>query len=256
VAVGTTALWIYFCRLEQYVTTDILQLRPQAREWKRLLNLGLPAGGEMALMFLSTAVIYWAIRDFGASAQAGFGAGFRVMQGMLLPAMAIAFAAGPITGQNFGAGDAPRVVQTFRVAAVASTIAMAAITLLLQRYAQPLVEFFTSDREAARVAAVFLHLSSLGFVARGLILSCSSSFQGLGNTRPALVSSAASLLIFSVCALWLSRQPDFRIEQLWYVSLGTLVAQATLSLLLLRAEFERRLAPLRVARGNLSLSAE
>ena len=57
-------------------------------------------------MFVFMGVIYWIIRDFGAAAQAGFGVGSRVMQAIFLPAMAIAFAAAPIAGQNFGARPA------------------------------------------------------------------------------------------------------------------------------------------------------
>ena len=68
-----------------------------------MINIGLPAGGEFGFMFVYMAVIYWVIRDFGAAAQAGFGLGTRLMQSIFLPAMAIAFATGPIAGQNFGA---------------------------------------------------------------------------------------------------------------------------------------------------------
>jgi len=53
-----------------------------------------------------------------AGAQAGFGVGGRVMQALFLPVMAIAFAASPVAGQNFGAGQYARVRETFRRAAV------------------------------------------------------------------------------------------------------------------------------------------
>ena len=62
---------------------------------RRILNIGLPAGGEFFMMFIILAVIYWVIRDFGPAAQAGFGIGARVMQAMFLPVMALAFARGP-----------------------------------------------------------------------------------------------------------------------------------------------------------------
>ena len=78
-----------------------------------MLDVGLPAGGEFALMFVYMGVIYWVISDFGAAAQAGFGIGSRIMQSIFMPAMAIAFAAGPIAGQNFGAKQGSRVRETF-----------------------------------------------------------------------------------------------------------------------------------------------
>ena len=54
-------------------------------------------------MFVYMATIYYALGDFGPSAQAGFSIGSRVLGLIQVPAMAIAFAAAPIIGQNFGA---------------------------------------------------------------------------------------------------------------------------------------------------------
>ena len=102
VAVGVIMLAFYFLRLEHYVGFDVTQWTPKLATWRRMLNLGLPAGVEFALFAVFTAVIYWIIRDFGAAAQAGFGIGGRIMQMIFLPAMAIAFSAAPIAGQNFG----------------------------------------------------------------------------------------------------------------------------------------------------------
>jgi putative MATE family efflux protein len=72
---GVLMLWIYFNRLEKYVLVQPGLWRPQLAVWKRMLGIGFPAGGEFLLMFAFMAVIYWAIRDFGAAAQAGFGLG-------------------------------------------------------------------------------------------------------------------------------------------------------------------------------------
>ncbi len=117
VVVGVVMMFIYFERLEKYVHFDATLFRPRMDAWKRILRIGLPAGGEFALMFVYMAVVYWSIRAFGAEAQAGFGLGGRVMQAIFLPAMAVAFAAAPVAGQNFGAGMQDRTRKTFTTAA-------------------------------------------------------------------------------------------------------------------------------------------
>ena len=99
-AVGVVLLALYFHRLEHYVVFDASAWRWDFSVWGRLLRIGLPAGGEFALMFLYMAVIYWIIRPFGQDAQAGFGIGMRLNQSLFLPAMAVAFATAPIVGQN------------------------------------------------------------------------------------------------------------------------------------------------------------
>ncbi|HUO86553.1 MAG TPA: MATE family efflux transporter [Thermoanaerobaculia bacterium] len=68
VAVGVVLMWLYFVRLERYVGFEAAQLAPRLAVWWRMLRIGLPPGGEFALMFLYMAVIYWVIRDFGAAA--------------------------------------------------------------------------------------------------------------------------------------------------------------------------------------------
>jgi Na+-driven multidrug efflux pump len=223
------------------------QMRPQLKQWRRMLNIGLPAGGEFALMFLYTAIVYYTIRNFGASAQAGFGIGSRVLQAILLPAMAIAFAAGPIAGQNFGARNSDRVKRTFRQCALIGSAVMIVITLITQIRPQALVGVFKADAETIAVAAVFLQMISWNFVAQGLIFTCSSMFQGLGNTVPSLVSSGTRLIIFAVPAVWLSTQPGFEIQQVWYVSIASVTLQAAVSLWLLNGELRKRLRPIAVA---------
>lgn len=52
------------------------------------------------------------------------------MQALLLPVVAIAFAASPVAAQNFGAGDHDHVGATFRFAALLSSALMIAMSLL------------------------------------------------------------------------------------------------------------------------------
>ena len=83
-------------------------------------------------------------------------------------------------------------------------------------------------------------------VAQGVIFTCSSMFQGLGNTRPVLLSSATRVLTYALPVLWLSTRPGFQIEHVWYMSIAATTLQAVISVSLLRREFGRRLTPKKV----------
>jgi putative MATE family efflux protein len=241
IAVGVVLLALYFLKLEKYVSFRRELLRPQLKVWKRMLDVGLPAGGEFALMFIYMGVIYWVISDFGAAAQAGFGIGSRIMQSIFMPAMAIAFAAGPIAGQNFGAGQAARVRETFAKAVLLNTIVMVLVTVFLQWRPDLLVGFFTPEAEAQAVGATFLRIISWTFIAQGMVFTCSGMFQGLGNTRPAMLSSAVRLTVFVPLAVWLSTQPGFHLDEVWYLSVATVWLQACVSYFLMRQQLHRRL---------------
>jgi putative MATE family efflux protein len=241
VAAGVLVLGYYFLRLEKYVRFDSALWQPRMEEWRRLFNIGLPAGGEFALMFVYMAVVYFVIADFGASAQAGFSIGGRVMQSIFLPAMAIAFAAGPIAGQNFGARRFDRVRETLSKAILLCSGVMILVTIFFQWRPEVLIAAFTDEAEAIQVGAEFLQIISLNFIAQGIVFTCSGMFQGLGNTRPALLSSAARIALFVPLAMYMAGHENFEIADLWYVSVITVFAQAGFSFYLLQRQFRSKL---------------
>lgn len=240
-AAGVVVLVAYFFKLERYVGFAARELRPNLQTWGRLLNIGLPAGGEFALLGVFTGIMYWATRDFGAAAQAGFGIGTRIMQMIFLPAMALAFAAAPIAGQNFGARKAGRVRETFRSAALYGAVAMALLTALVQWKAEWLARAFTSEPAVVAVAGEFLRYISWNFVAVGIVFTCSSLFQALGNTWPAFGSTAIRLVTFAVPAIWAAHQPWFQLRHIFSLSVATVLLQALVSYAWLRLELRARL---------------
>lgn len=241
VVFAVVLLCYYFIKTDKYVSIDFTQWSINVPRIKKLLAIGLPAGGEFFLMFMYMAAIYWLIQPFGADAQAGFGLGSRVMQALFLPAMAIAFAAPAIAGQNFGAQNYHRVRETFTWTAIMTCSLMAIITLVCLSQAELMLRGFSGDKDVIIISVIFLQMICWNFVPAGLVFTCSGMFQALGNTMPALLSTATRLITFIIPALWLSKQKDFQIEQLWYVSVATVCIQASVSFYFLRREFKKRL---------------
>jgi putative MATE family efflux protein len=251
VAIGVVAFCWYLRRHEPYLLFDAGLMRPRTHQWRRIFGVGLPAACEFVLVFLSTAVVYYAIRNFGAAVQAGFGIGARALQLLLLPGMALSFAAGPVVAQSFGAARAERVKQTFRIAMLLQGAVSLVITLWIQWRARVVADVFQVDAEVVGVAAVFLQIVSWNMVAQGVVYVCSSTFQGLGNTIPSLVSSSVRFAIFTISVAWLAARSTFAVEQVWYVLIVSVTAQALLSLWLVRGELRRRLVlPLRTPQAS------
>jgi putative MATE family efflux protein len=242
VIVGVILSAYYFHRHEKYVSVHREQMKPQVPVWGQLLHIGAPVGLEFLLMSVIMAVIYWVIRDFGAAAQAGFGVGQGVMRIIMLPAMAVAFASAPIAGQNFGARRPERVRETFEWTVLISLALMSLLTVLCQFESDTFMRVFTAEAAVVGVGAQMLMISSWNFAANGVIFTCSSMFQGLGNTWPTITSSFIRLVAFVVPALWLSMRPGFELVHLWYLSVASMFLQAVVSLLLVRREFARRLS--------------
>jgi len=228
IGVGVLLMWIYFRRLEHYVGFDRRDWRPRPAVWRRIVAIGLPAGGEFFIMFTIFSFIYFIIRPFGASAQAGFGIGIRVLQAIFLPAMSVAFAVAPIVGQNFGAGKPARVRATFRSAALMSGGLKLLVMIVCEWRPALLIGAFTTEPDAIRVGAGYLRVIAWNCVASGFVFTCSGVLQGLGNTWPSLWSSASRIVTFVVPVAWLALQPGFTITQIWTVSVVSVTLQAVL----------------------------
>ena len=118
---------------------------------------------------------------------------------------------------------------------------MLALTLVCQIKPEALILPFTREPDVVAVAAEYLSISSLNFIAIGLVFACSGMFQAFGDTRPALLSSSARMLTFVLPALWLARQPGVELRYFWYLSVVSVTIQAATSLFLLRGQMRSKL---------------
>jgi len=241
VVFAVVLIWYYFKHADKYISIELPLWKPNSHCLKKIFAIGFPSGGEFFLMFAYMSTIYWLIQQFGPDAQAGFGLGSRIMQSLFLPAMAIAFAAPAVAGQNFGAKKYQRVRDTFIWSTILTCSLMLILTLVCVWQSPLLLQGFTNDKNVLLFSVTFLQIICFNFIPSGLVFTCSGLFQAMANTWPALISTATRLITFVVPALWLSQQKDFEISQLWYISVATVCLQACLSFYLLRREFAKRL---------------
>src|SRR3989440_7533388 len=118
VAFGVAFLWIYFLRLAHSVGLRPGQWRPRLPLIRRILDVGLPAGGEFFMLFVILGVIYWVIRGFGPAAQAGFGVGRAGVPGVFPPGIGLAVPLPGLARQKFRAPPDARPRQNLRPAAL------------------------------------------------------------------------------------------------------------------------------------------
>ena len=241
IVIGIAWFAMYFVRKDAFLRFNPAQWAPRLDLWKRMLAIGLPAGFEFAMMAVYLVVVYAVTRPFGAAAQAGFGIGQRIIQAGFMPVVALGFAVAPVAGQNFGARLPQRVKDTFRNAAVMATGVMLLFAVVCHLAPAVLIGFFSSDPFAIAYGEEYLRIISWNYVASGLIFVASSMFQAMGNTVPSLIASAARIAVIAIPAVLLSRLPGFELRWVWYLSVLSVFLQLTLSMLLLRREFTRKL---------------
>jgi Na+-driven multidrug efflux pump len=119
---------------------------------------------------------------------------------------------------------------------------MGVITLLCHIAPNVLVGTFSQDPAVVAFGSEYLRIVSWNFVASGIIFAGSSTLQGIGNTRPALLASSLRLVLFAVPAYLLSRKTGFQMRHVWYLSTASVFAHMTVLLLMVRWQFRERLA--------------
>src|SRR6266536_5419837 len=241
ILVADVLMIIYFEKKYHYLRFRVPLFRPQIKTWGKMLRIGVPAGAEFVLLFVYILLVYAIIRGFGPAAQAGFGIGARIMQALFLPVVALSFAVSPVVGQNFGGRHADRVRHSVYSAIGIATLMMLVLTLIAYLAPAALIRIFSSDPHVIAFGSDYLRIVSLNFVSAGIVFTTSSVFQGIGNTLPPLFSSMTRLIVFALPAVLISRTPGFEIRELWYLSVGSIVFQMCVNILLLRNELRKRL---------------
>jgi len=230
----------YFEIKEKYLGFDRSVLRPDFQLWREISGIGLPAGAELAILGIYLVVVYAVIRHFGAQVQGGFAIGARIMQSLILPAVAVGMANAAIAGQNYSAKLPLRVRQSFWAACGMGSGVMLLLTVLCQLKAEAIVGLFSKQSDVVAVAADYLRVISWTFLATGLIFACVSLFQGFGNTRPPFLSSIIRLFVFAVPVLLLLHWPALTLHHIWLISAASIWVQALANLCFLRRELRDR----------------
>ena len=241
ILVADVLIVIYFEKKYHYLRFRFPLFRPQTRIWAGMLRIGVPAGAEFLLLFVYIMIVYAIIRGFGPAAQAGFGIGARAMQALFLPVVALSFAVSPVVGQNFGGRRADRVRHSVYSALGIASSMMLVLTLMAFLLPGTLIRIFSRDPRVIAFGSDYLRIVSLNFISAGIVFVTSSIFQGIGNTLPPLFSSLTRLVLFALPAMYISRRPGFEISYVWYLSVGSIVFQMCINLLLLRHEMRKRL---------------
>lgn len=240
IAVATVGLLLYFRTPSSFLRLRPADWLPQPPVWSRMLRIGLPSALELLLMACYMSFITAMLRPYGASEQAAFGIGQRLLQAAMLPVMALSFAAAAMVGQNFGAQRGDRVRETFSVTLKLSLLTMFGVALLAEAMPAALIGVFTQDADVLAAGTQFLRVIALNLLATGVAFACFGLLSGLGNTVPTLISSATRIGLIVSGALALTRVGHFAVILLWWLSVSATVVQMSLNLWFARRELRRR----------------
>ncbi|MBA7647093.1 Multidrug export protein MepA [subsurface metagenome] len=188
---------------------------------KKSLAIGLPAGLTYFLLALNMLITYRVVSVFGTAALASIGIGFRIIQSVYMPVVAVTSAMAAIVGQNYGAGHCVRIQKTLRAGWTISSGVMIAGAILCWLFPGFLIGIFSNDKDVLHYGVIYLTIMSLGNVFVGTIMAMSSVFQGLGKTYPSFYAAVFDNALFAALVFTLPGLFGWGIQSVWWIKLAT-----------------------------------
>lgn len=174
----------------------------------------------------------------GSMAVAAFGAVFRTIIVLALPAMGVAQALPPIAGYNFGAGNPRRVRRSLKLSIGVTTLITAAAAAILLLLPGPILRIFSSEAALIETGSLLMRLSApvllffptyfigtafyqaIGKGGRALLLALARPGFGLvgmliaaaAGSAPGIVVADPIAVALGALAVWLLVRHSFRVD--------------------------------------------
>ena len=203
------------------------------------LYIGIPSGMNHFLLAANLLITYRVISIYGTAALASIGIGFRLLQAIYIPVIALASAMAAIIGQNFGAKQYSRMTGTLWRAWAISMVFMIFCTVISRLFPEELIGIFSDDPDVIHFGVIYLSVFSLGYAAVGTIMVAASAFQGLGKTYPCLIGAALDNALFAGMVFTLPAFFGWGIQSIWWIKLATAIAEMAVVAAWLRCALQR-----------------
>jgi putative MATE family efflux protein len=206
---------------------------------RKSLFIGIPSGLNHFLLAANLLITFRVISDYGTAALACIGIGFRILQAVYIPVIAVASAMAAIVGQNFGANKYARITGTLSRAWLIAIVFMIFCTAICRTFPEYLIGIFSKDPDVIRFGINYLKIFSLGFAMVGSIMVISAVFQGLGKTYPSLVGAVLDNVLFAGLIFTLPVYFSWGIQSIWWMKVTTAAIEMVVVAVWLKAELVR-----------------
>lgn len=212
-----------------FVKEQHLRLKgPWLPRWgiiKQSVSIGLPSGMAYFLLTANLLITYRVISAYGTHALASVGIGYRIIQTIYLPSVAVADAMAAMVGQNVGAQNTGRVIAVFWTGLRISCVFMILGTIVCWLFPEGLINIFSKETQVVQFGIVYLTIISLANLPVGFILTISAVFQGIGRTMPSLFGALVDNILFAAIVLTLPVFFGWGFQSVWWIKLVTAIVE-------------------------------
>ncbi len=185
---GTIYLGISFFKSQGYDKALFIKSRFSVNAVRQLLKQGIPVSLNNATVSIGIFIIQYFIYQFGTNETiAGYGVAVRIEQIALLPTIGLNIATVALVGQNFGAQQWDRILQSIKQAGKYALILLTVGLVIIYPFAPQLVGIFNQDPQVIQEGAHYLRIEGLAIYSYSMIGIASSVLQAIKKPYYALM---------------------------------------------------------------------
>ena len=143
------------------------------------MSQGIPASIGMMMIALGSYILIYFVGFFGVEAIAGYTSAGRYEQLFFLPLLGLSTATVTIVGQNFGANQFERVLETYKKGIKIGVIVLSFLGLFIFLSAEIAMNLFTDNDNVKKYGSDYLKISALMFPAFPFFFIGNATFQGI-----------------------------------------------------------------------------
>jgi len=176
--VGIFYLFIKLSKTQIYKYVKITVI-PHFNIIGNILSQGIPASIGMMMIAVGSYILIYFVGIFGVEAIAGYTSAGRYEQLFFLPLLGLSTATVSIVGQNYGAKQYQRVLETYKKGIRIGVIVLSLLGLIIFLTADVAMNLFTDNADVKQYGSDYLKISALMFPAFPLFFIGNATFQGL-----------------------------------------------------------------------------
>lgn len=230
-----TCLAVYFnITRNKEITLRLSGLKPDLRIIGQILMVGVPSMIMVAIGSVMTFGMNKILGAFSSTAQAVFGAYYKLQSFIMMPVFGLNNGMVPILAYNYGAKKKDRILKTIKLSIIVAVCIMLVGLLILHIFPSKLLGFFNASDQLLAIGVPALRIISLSYVFAGFCIVSSSIFQAFGNGIFSMIVSILRQLVVLLPAAWLLSLSGNLTMVWWAFPLAELMSLLTCVLFLRR----------------------
>ena len=209
-------VFVFHVRLNKNIPSGAHYIKPDGQIIKQIYAIGLPAIIAQALMSVMTYAINIILGGINEALVTAYGLYYKIQQFVLFIAFGLRDAITPIISYSHGMKNKKRISDGMKFGILYTLIIMAAGTILIEIFAQPIVGMFGLSGATEKLCISAMQVISLSFIFAGLNVAFQGIFQALDAGVESLVISVCRQVLFVIPTVWiLSKVISQDLENAW-----------------------------------------